>query len=61
MWLKFYSLVTPRLFEGTPKSFFDAYHSHMPKSEPVGQYGLRQDLYELFHHLNHTVLFGVST
>ncbi|KAH9968594.1 fructosamine kinase PKL/CAK/FruK [Russula dissimulans] len=51
-------LVTPRLFEGMPKSFFDAYHSHMPKSEPVGQYGLRQDLYELFHHLNHTVLFG---
>jgi len=32
----------------------------MPKTEPVDQYELRGDLYELFHHLNHTVLFGVS-
>lgn len=32
----------------------------MPKSEPVDQYDLRGDLYELFHYLNHTVLFGVS-
>ena len=43
-----------------PQSFFDAYHQHMPKTEPVGQYELRRDLYELFHYLNHTVLFGVS-
>ena len=32
----------------------------MPKSEPVEQYDLRADLYELYHYLNHTVLFGVS-
>jgi hypothetical protein len=32
----------------------------MPKTEPVDQYELRGDLYELFHYLNHTVLFGVS-
>lgn len=32
----------------------------MPKTEPVEQYELRLDLYLLFHHLNHTVLFGVS-
>jgi len=32
----------------------------MPKTEPVEQYELRGDLYELFHYLNHTVLFGVS-
>lgn len=32
----------------------------MPKTEPVSQYDLRGDLYELFHYLNHTVLFGVS-
>jgi hypothetical protein len=55
----FHSLVAPRLFEGMPKSFFDAYHQYVPKSEPVGQYELRRDLYELFHYLNHTVLFGV--
>ena len=44
-----------------PKSFFDAYRQHMPKTEPVGQHELRRDLYEVFHYLNHTVLFGVST
>lgn len=32
----------------------------MPKSEPLEQYDLRADLYELYHYLNHTVLFGVS-
>ena len=32
----------------------------MPKTEPVDQYELRGDLYEMFHYLNHTVLFGVS-
>lgn len=58
--LKFPSLATPRLFDGMPESFFEAYHEHMPKTEPVEQYELRGDLYLLFHHLNHTVLFGVS-
>lgn len=48
------------MFGGIPQSFFKAYHEHMPKTEPVDQYGLRAELYELFHHLNHTVLFGVS-
>jgi Fructosamine kinase len=43
-----------------PESFFEAYHDNMPKTEPVEQYELRLDLYLLFHHLNHTVLFGVS-
>jgi len=51
-------LATPRLFDGMPESFFEAYHEHMPKTEPVEQYELRGDLYLLFHHLNHTVLFG---
>lgn len=60
MWLTFHSLATPRLFEGMPDSFFEAYHDFMPKTEPVAQYELRRDLYELFHYLNHTVLFGVS-
>ncbi|KAI0001664.1 Fructosamine kinase-domain-containing protein [Russula vinacea] len=47
-----------RMFGGIPESFFEEYHKHMPKTEPVDQYELRGDLYELFHYLNHTVLFG---
>jgi len=54
------SLAIARIFGGIPGSFFTAYHKHMPKTEPVQQYGLRGDLYELYHYLNHTVLFGVS-
>ena len=57
---RFSSLAAPHLFEGMPESFFEAYHDHIPKTEPVEQYELRLDLYLLFHHLNHTVLFGVS-
>lgn len=55
-----YSLAIGRIFGGIPRSFFEEYHKHMPKTEPVDQYELRGDLYELFHYLNHTVLFGVS-
>jgi len=51
-------LAIARMFGGIPKSFFAEYHKHMPKTEPVDQYELRGDLYELFHYLNHTVLFG---
>lgn len=38
-----------------------AYHEHLPKTEPLEQYEVRMDLYEMFHYLNHTVLFGVSS
>jgi fructosamine-3-kinase len=48
------------MFGGIPKSFFKAYHEHLPKTEPVDQYDLRAELYEFFHHLNHAVMFGVS-
>ncbi|KAI0785020.1 fructosamine kinase PKL/CAK/FruK [Abortiporus biennis] len=51
-------LAIARIFGGIPKSFFITYHEHMPKSEPEDQYDLRGDLYELYHYLNHTVLFG---
>jgi fructosamine-3-kinase len=51
-------LAIGRMFGGIPRSFFETYHKHMPKTEPVEQYDLRGDLYELFHYLNHTVLFG---
>ncbi|OCH86057.1 Ketosamine-3-kinase [Obba rivulosa] len=53
-------LAIARIFGGIPKSFFTTYHQHVPKSEPADQYELRCDLYELFHYLNHTVLFGGS-
>lgn len=55
-----YSLAIGRIFGGIPKSFFEEYYKHMPKTEPVDQYEIRGELYELFHYLNHTVLFGVS-
>lgn len=51
-------LAIARMFGGIPNSFFAAYHKQMPKTEPVQQYNLRGDLYELYHYLNHTVLFG---
>lgn len=49
------------MFGGIPQSFFKAYHEYMPKSEPADQYDLRVELYQMFHYLNHTVLFGVSS
>ncbi|KAJ7070849.1 fructosamine kinase [Mycena amicta] len=51
-------LAIARVFGGFPKTFFDTYHQHLPKTEPVEQYDLRGDLYQLFHYLNHTLLFG---
>ncbi|KAG1813260.1 fructosamine kinase PKL/CAK/FruK [Suillus subaureus] len=53
-------LAIARIFGGFPRSFFEKYHEHLPKTEPVDQYELRADLYELYHYLNHTVLFGSS-
>ena len=53
------SLAIGRMFGGIPSSFIKTYHEHFPKTEPAEQYELRGDLYELFHYLNHTVLFGV--
>ncbi|KAG1885954.1 Fructosamine/Ketosamine-3-kinase [Suillus subluteus] len=53
-------LAIARIFGGFPRGFFEKYHEHLPKTEPVDQYELRADLYELYHYLNHTVLFGSS-
>ncbi|KAK1236145.1 hypothetical protein PQX77_000616 [Marasmius sp. AFHP31] len=47
-----------RIFGGFPQSFYTEYHKHIPKTDPQDQYDLRGDLYELYHYLNHTVLFG---
>ncbi|WVR08342.1 hypothetical protein IAU60_005395 [Kwoniella sp. DSM 27419] len=46
------------MFGGFNKDFYDAYHSVHPRSEPY--YDERQKLYELYHHLNHTLMFGGS-
>ncbi|KAI0275028.1 fructosamine kinase PKL/CAK/FruK [Gloeopeniophorella convolvens] len=51
-------LAIARIFGGIPQSFFKTYHQYTPKAEPAEEYELRGDLYELFHYLNHTVLFG---
>ncbi|KAE9400589.1 fructosamine kinase [Gymnopus androsaceus JB14] len=51
-------LAIARIFGGFPPSFFAEYHKHLPKTEPADQFSLRGHLYELFHYLNHTVLFG---
>lgn len=53
------SLAIGRMFGGIPQSFFRTYHQYLPKSDPEDEYELRGELYELYHYLNHTVLFGV--
>ncbi|WVO13630.1 hypothetical protein L204_101251 [Cryptococcus depauperatus] len=47
-----------RMFGGFSQEFYDEYHQIHPRSEPY--YQERQKLYELYHHLNHTHLFGGS-
>jgi hypothetical protein len=49
-----------RMFGGFPSTFFETYLEYNPKSEPQNQYSYRCELYESFHYLNHTVIFGVS-
>jgi len=51
-------LAIGRMFGGFSRAFYNEYHSHRPKSEPVEDYEHRLKLYQLFHYLNHTVLFG---
>ncbi|KAI0034186.1 fructosamine kinase [Vararia minispora EC-137] len=53
-----FDLAIARIFGGIPASFFETYETVMPKTKPVKEYQQRGDLYELFHYLNHTVLFG---
>ncbi|CUA68282.1 Ketosamine-3-kinase [Rhizoctonia solani] len=51
-------LAIGRMFGGFSPRFYEEYHSLRPKSEPVEEYDQRLKLYQLFHYLNHTVLFG---
>jgi len=50
-------LAIARMFGGFPASFYESYHQHRAKSEPSSEYSERQNLYEAFHYLNHTLLF----
>ncbi|MBW0502924.1 hypothetical protein O181_042639, partial [Austropuccinia psidii MF-1] len=45
-----------KMFGGRSDQFFDEYHRLLPKSQP--HYEERIRLYELYHHLNHTLMFG---
>jgi len=47
-----------RMFGGFSPAFFEEYHKHRPKSEPVGEYDFRQTLYELFHYVRVILLCG---
>ena len=49
-----------RMFGGFSEEFYESYHSILPPDEPREEYEQRMELYELYHHLNHTVMFGVS-
>lgn len=55
------SLAIARVFGGFPQSFYETYFKNHPKSEPQEEYPVRAELYESFHYLNHTVIFGVSS
>ncbi|KAG9001773.1 hypothetical protein FRB93_011978 [Tulasnella sp. JGI-2019a] len=51
-------LAIARMFGGFPSDFWSEYHKHRPKTAPEDEYDERQVLYELFHYLNHTLIFG---
>ncbi|GAA5980390.1 hypothetical protein JCM11641_001787 [Rhodosporidiobolus odoratus] len=48
------------MFGGFSPDFYERYHELVPKTAPVEEYEQRQQLYELYHHLNHTLMFGGS-
>ena len=48
-------LAMAELFNGFPQSFFDGYKQHLPIEK---NYPLRKPIYQLYHILNHGLLFG---
>ncbi|KAM0754328.1 Ketosamine-3-kinase [Meredithblackwellia eburnea MCA 4105] len=48
------------MFGGFTSAFYSRYHEVIPRSHPVEEYEQRMWLYELYHHLNHTLMFGRS-
>lgn len=53
-----YELGIMNMFGGFNSAFMKEYHQAVPKTEPVGEYQDRIDLYESYHHLNHYAIFG---
>lgn len=53
-----YELGIMRMFGGFDAQFMDDYHALVPKTEPAEEYEDRVRLYEVFHQLNHWVIFG---
>ncbi|CAO1614138.1 unnamed protein product [Sympodiomycopsis kandeliae] len=47
-----------KMFGGFSSAFFEAYHAVLPRSEPQEFYAQRLQLYELYHHINHALMFG---
>ncbi|KAK9899576.1 Ketosamine-3-kinase [Cystobasidium minutum MCA 4210] len=45
-----------QMFSTLPPAFYKKYHSILPRSEP--HHEERMKLYELYHHLNHYLMFG---
>ncbi|CAI4217242.1 unnamed protein product [Parascedosporium putredinis] len=53
-----YELGIMKMFGGFGAAFWREYEELVPRAEPVEEYEDRLRLYELYHHLNHTALFG---
>ncbi|KAF2757429.1 Ketosamine-3-kinase [Pseudovirgaria hyperparasitica] len=53
-----YELGIMKMFGGFGDVFLREYHRACAKTEPVGEYEDRVELYGLYHHLNHYALFG---
>ncbi|PGH15509.1 hypothetical protein AJ80_05526 [Polytolypa hystricis UAMH7299] len=49
-----------QMFGGFGADFYREYHRIVPKTEPADEYADRVLLYELYHQLNHTTIFGGS-
>ncbi|BGP47598.1 hypothetical protein JCM10450v2_003463 [Rhodotorula kratochvilovae] len=47
-----------RMFGGFTPAFYQRYHELVPKTEPADEYEQRMQLYEVYHHLNHMLMFG---
>ncbi|EIW64212.1 fructosamine-3-kinase [Trametes versicolor FP-101664 SS1] len=56
-----FDLALSRMLGGMPDSFYVAYHDYLRWSEPEEQYGMRQELYQLYHCLRYLLIFGKDT
>jgi len=52
-----YEISIMRCFGGFSASFYHEYHRLVPKTEPIHEYEDRIALYQLYHYLNHYLMF----